>query len=144
MDSAQGGVTKALCCLNARAIDFARLGQLMLDGGQRDGRQIIPAAWIADSLAVREHPGGDADTRANLQRPGARHGAFYTWQWRRMATPAPTETGWRPTADFYAQGHHGQYIYVAPAQQMVIVRFGREHGSDWWWPGLMGRIAAMN
>ena len=48
------------------------------------------------------------------------------------------------TADFYAQGHHGQYIYVAPAQQMVIVRFGREHGSDWWWPGLMGRIAAMN
>jgi CubicO group peptidase (beta-lactamase class C family) len=145
MDSAAGGVTKAFCCLNARAIDFARLGQLMLEGGQRDGRQIIPAGWIADSLAVRQHPGGDPDTRANLQRPGGgRNGAFYTWQWRHTATRSATETGWRPTADFFAQGFHGQYIYVAPEKQMVIVRFGRDHGSDYWWPGLMARIAAMN
>jgi CubicO group peptidase (beta-lactamase class C family) len=144
MDSAEGGVTKAFCCLNARAIDFARLGQLMLDGGQRDGRQVIPAAWIADSLAVREHAGGDPDTRANLQRPGGRNGAFYTWQWRHMATRAATESGWRPMADYYAQGFRGQYIYVAPEKQMVIVRFGRERGSDYWWPGLMARIAAMN
>ena len=55
-----------------------------------------------------------------------------------------TETGWRPTADFFAQGFHGQFIYVAPEKQMVIVRFGRDHGSDYWWPGLMARIAAMN
>jgi CubicO group peptidase (beta-lactamase class C family) len=145
MDSAAGGVTKAFCCLNARAIDFARLGQLMLDGGQRDGRQLIPAGWIADSLAVRSHSGGDPDTRANLQRPGGgRNGAFYTWQWRHMAARAATETGWQPTADFFAQGFHGQYIYVAPGKQMVIVRFGRDHGSDYWWPGLMARIAAMN
>jgi CubicO group peptidase (beta-lactamase class C family) len=144
MDSAEGGVTKAFCCLNARAIDFARLGQLMLDGGQRDGRPVIPAAWIADSLAVREHAGGDPDTRANLQRPGGRNGAFYTWQWRHMATRAATESGWRPMADYFAQGFRGQYIYVAPEKQMVIVRFGREHGSDYWWPGLMARIAAMN
>ncbi len=144
MDSAEGGVTKAFCCLNARAIDFARLGQLMLDGGQRDGRQVIPAAWIADSLAVREHAGGDPDTRANLQRPGGRNGAFYTWQWRHMAERSATESGWQPTPDYYAQGFHGQYIYVAPEKQMVIVRFGRERGSDYWWPGLLARIAAMN
>jgi CubicO group peptidase (beta-lactamase class C family) len=143
MDSAAGGVTKAFCCLNARAIDFARLGQLMLDGGQRDGRQVIPASWITDSLAVRQHPGGNADTRANLQRPG-RNGAFYTWQWRRMAVPSTAEPGWQPTADFFAQGFHGQYIYVAPEKQMVIVRFGRDRGNDYWWPGLMARIAAMN
>jgi CubicO group peptidase (beta-lactamase class C family) len=144
MDSAAGGVTKAFCCLNARAIDFARLGQLMLDGGQRDGRQVIPAQWIADSLAVRTHPGGDTHTRANLQRPGRDAAAFYTWQWRRTATRAATETGWQPGADFFAQGFHGQYIYVAPEKQMVIVRFGRDRGSERWWPGLMARIAAMN
>ena len=144
MDSAEGGVTKAFCCLNARAIDFARLGQLMLDGGQRDGRQIIPAGWIADSLAVRDHAGGDPDTRANLQRPGGRNGAFYTWQWRHMAARAATESGWRPTPDYYAQGYLGQFIYVAPEKQMVIVRFGREPGRDYWWPGLMARMAAMN
>jgi CubicO group peptidase (beta-lactamase class C family) len=145
MDSAEGGVTKAFCCLNARAIDFARLGQLMLDGGQRDGRQLIPAGWIADSLAVRQHAGGDPNTRANLQRPARNAAAFYTWQWRHSATrSATTETGWQPTADFFAQGFHGQYIYVAPEKQMVIVRFGRDRGNEYWWPGLMARIAAMN
>jgi CubicO group peptidase (beta-lactamase class C family) len=145
MDSAAGGVTKAFCCLNARAIDFARLGQLMLEGGQRDGQQLIPAGWIADSLAVRQHAGGDPNTRANLQRPARNAAAFYTWQWRHSATrSATTETGWQPTADFFAQGFHGQYIYVAPEKQMVIVRFGRDRGNEYWWPGLMARIAAMN
>jgi CubicO group peptidase (beta-lactamase class C family) len=145
MDSAAGGVTKAFCCLNARAIDFARLGQLMLEGGQRDGRQLIPAGWIADSLAVRQHAGGDPNTRANLQRPARNAAAFYTWQWRHSATRSATsETGWQPTADFFAQGFHGQYIYVAPEKQMVIVRFGRDRGNEYWWPGLMARIAAMN
>jgi len=143
-DSAAGGVTKAFCCLNARAIDFARLGQLMLERGRVDGRQVVPERWIADSLAVREHAGADAPTRANLQRPGEPRAAFYTWQWRRMPAPAPGELGVRATDDFYAQGFYGQYVYVAPAKQMVIVRLGREHGGDFWWPGLMGRIAAMN
>ncbi|NRF71835.1 serine hydrolase [Aquincola sp. S2] len=143
-DSAGGAVTKSFCCLNARAIDFARLGQLMLDGGRIGERQVIPQAWIADSLAVREHAGGDAAARANLQRLSPTRAAFYTWQWRRMSTPAPGELGAQPLRDFYAQGLHGQVIYVAPEQQMVIVRLGRDYGSDYWWPGLMARMARMN
>jgi CubicO group peptidase (beta-lactamase class C family) len=142
-DSATSGVTKAFCCLNARAIDFARLGQLMLDRGRVDGRQVLPQSWIDDSLMVREHAGADAATRANLQRPGPR-AAFYTWQWRRMPAPAADELGVSATDDFYAQGFYGQYVYVAPAKQMVIVRLGRDYGSDFWWPGLMARIATMN
>ena len=61
--------------------------------------------------------------------------------WQRV--PAPNQ-GWRPTPDYYAQGYLGQFIYVAPEKQMVIVRFGREPGRDYWWPGLMARIAEMN
>jgi CubicO group peptidase (beta-lactamase class C family) len=144
-DSAVGGVTKAFCCLNARALDFARLGQLMLQRGRRDERQVVPAAWIDEVLAVREHPGADAATRANLQNPGSPRAAFYTWQWRRVAVAAPGRPlGVEPAADFFAQGLHGQFIYVAPAQQMVIVRLGRDVGEDYWWPRLFGRVARMN
>ena len=31
---------------NAVLRDFGRLGQLMLDGGRRDGRQVLPAGWV--------------------------------------------------------------------------------------------------
>jgi CubicO group peptidase (beta-lactamase class C family) len=55
-----------------------------------------------------------------------------------------TELGVKPGTDFYALGLHGQYIYVAPEQQMVIVRLGREAGRMGWWPPLLRKIAAMN
>ena len=34
------------CCLMATAMDWARIGQLMLNRGQVNGKQIVPAAWI--------------------------------------------------------------------------------------------------
>src|SRR6267142_6738612 len=40
---ADGGV-----CTTLR--DLARFGQLLLDDGRRDGREVIPAAWIRDTL----------------------------------------------------------------------------------------------
>ena len=46
IDSKKNGNVKAFCCLNARAIDFAKFGRLYLNNGYWDGVQIIPVSWI--------------------------------------------------------------------------------------------------
>lgn len=40
----------ALCCLNATLRDWARFGRLYLEGGAREGRQIVQADWVAASV----------------------------------------------------------------------------------------------
>jgi CubicO group peptidase (beta-lactamase class C family) len=144
-DSAEGGVTKAFCCLNARAIDFARLGQLVLQRGRVGDRQVLPAGWIDDMLKVREHPGEGQALRDNIELYGTPEAAFYIWQWRRVALPDPAAPGhFTPSDDSFAEGLYGQFVYVAPKQRVVIVRMGSRSGAGPWWPALMARIAAMN
>jgi CubicO group peptidase (beta-lactamase class C family) len=35
--------------------------------------------------------------------------------------------------DFAAEGDHGQYIYVSPSKNLIIVRNGLEYGSEMSW-----------
>jgi CubicO group peptidase (beta-lactamase class C family) len=123
LDSQAGGQAKAFCCLNARAVDLARFGQLFLDGGRAGDRQVVPADWVRASTAVRQGPGDNDVQRRSLEKPFGERRAFYAWQWRRM--PGPDG---EPGDDFWAQGLLGQFIYVSPASRMVIVdalRFNR-------------------
>jgi CubicO group peptidase (beta-lactamase class C family) len=83
---------------NATLRDFGRLGQLMLDGGRREGRQILPAGWV--EAMTRMVPTGQA-------MPG--YGLF-TWQ-------VDDEPG-----AYAAVGLAGQYIYVHPRSRTVIVK----------------------
>ena len=144
MDSLESGQPKAFCCLNARALDFARLGQVFLNNGQFNGHQIVPADWVRQSTQVREHAGGTPASRWNVEAPNTRSAAYYAWQWRRApVVDTASELGVKPGPDFYAEGLHGQFIYVAPVEDMVIVRIGLRYGNAWW-PGVMGRIARLN
>lgn len=97
----------ALCCLNATLRDYARFGRLYLEGGARDGRQIVPAGWVAASVAP---------TAPHLQ-PGynpASHWTFgYGYKWW-----IPED----PQGDFLAIGVWGQYIFVDPSRDVVIVK----------------------
>jgi CubicO group peptidase (beta-lactamase class C family) len=45
--------------------------------------------------------------------------------------------------DFFAQGNFGQYIYISPAKDMIIVRNGEEYGlpGDRDWPEVLCRFA---
>jgi CubicO group peptidase (beta-lactamase class C family) len=75
--------------------DMAKLGLLYLQGGAWDGRQIVPATWVADSTTAR------ADTKEG-------HGYGYQW--------------WLYDFGAYAaQGRYGQFIMVVPAQDLVVV-----------------------
>jgi CubicO group peptidase (beta-lactamase class C family) len=144
MDSLESRMPKAFCCINARALDFARFGQVFLNEGKFNGRQIVPAEWVRQSTQAREHAGDTPASRWNVEAPNTRAASYYAWQWRRAAVADPTsELGIKPGADFFAEGHHGQFIYVAPVEDMVVVRIGLRYGNAWW-PGVIRQIVRLN
>jgi CubicO group peptidase (beta-lactamase class C family) len=79
---------------NATLRDFARIGLMMLNEGQANGRQIIPAEWVRDS-----------------SRPAGGSGPGYGYQW------------WiNPDGSYQALGLQGQFIYIDPATRTVVVK----------------------
>lgn len=97
---------------NAVPRDFARFGQLYLDKGMVDGRPLVPAAWIRDSVRMDEpqlRP--QAGQRNEL-------GIGYGYQW------------WVPedgARDYMGIGVYNQFIYVSPATRTVIVKTSGNH-----------------
>lgn len=93
---------------NATLRDMARFGQLVLQIGEWDGEQIIPAEAIA-----RIRQGGDRPVFAK-----AGYDLLPGWSYRGMWWVSHDDHG-----AFAARGVHGQTVWVDPAADMVIVRF---------------------
>ena len=106
LDSGRSGFEKMESGLNARPVDYARFGLLFLHKGEWNGRRIVSEDW------VRAATGADTPTD-----PAYYHGYGFFW-WRDVERPGR----------FYALGKYGQYIYVAPDADGVVVRFGRDWG----------------
>lgn len=117
LDSTASGFEKMEAGLNARAIDFAKLGRLFLNGGNWQGTQVVSADWVA--LASGTNPDGRA--------PAFSRDRHYGLMW--WGVPSDEEP-----PDYYAAGDHGQYVYVSPATDTVVIRTGVEYGvssRDW-------------
>lgn len=108
IDRKEKGLEKTFCCLNARARDFAKLGRLYKNKGNWNGKQIISQNWV------------EASTKRDTTEGSA---AFYQYQWW---LPTPNE-------DFMAEGILGQFIYVNPSKDLIIVRLGKNEGKGNWW-----------
>lgn len=114
IDSEADQMEKMESGVNARAIDFAKLGRLMLNGGKWNGEQIISTAWVDDCTSL------DGSVQAW-------EGVHYKNFW--WIYPANEN---HPQS-FAATGHLGQYIFVSPEEQTIIVRFGKSQGKvDSW------------
>ncbi|HSG18596.1 MAG TPA: serine hydrolase [Anaerolineae bacterium] len=127
LDSEASGFEKMEAGVNARAIDFAKLGRLYLEGGAWNGAQVIPAEWVVESTQV-----DPAQQRAEYYPDEMGQAIFedlsgyYKYMWYGFFRG---EEGY----DFAAEGDHGQFIYVSPAKNLIIVRNGLEYGYDWSW-----------
>lgn len=99
IDKKNPGLEKTFCCINATARDFAKFGRLFLHHGNWNGTQILPESWVKESTARTTTDGA---------------AAYYAYQW------------WLTPKAYYANGLHGQYIYVNEAKNLIIVRLGRE------------------
>ena len=109
------GIEKTFCCINARARDFAKLGRLYLKKGEWQGEQLVPRSWVEASTKVDEQEGS---------------AWFYQYQWW-----IPNKTG-----AFMAEGILGQFVYVDPNKEMIIVRLGKKDGNADWW-GIFNALA---
>jgi CubicO group peptidase (beta-lactamase class C family) len=93
---------------NATARDLARLGLLMTRDGMLGGQQIVPADWVGRSA------GSDLPQLAvgALGASGYDHYG-YANQWWTLGGARPAFTG---------LGVHGQYLFVDPAADVVVVK----------------------
>ncbi|MCG1035753.1 serine hydrolase domain-containing protein [Polaribacter sargassicola] len=94
------GIEKVFCCLQATTKDFAKFARLYLNDGNWKGEQIVSKEWVKKSTSP--HPTGNN-----------KH--FYHNNWG----IGPLKYG-----SFFAIGLYGQYLYVYPEEEIIIVRFG--------------------
>ena len=131
IDNKKDSTMKAFCCLNATARDFARFGLLILNNGNWNGRQIVPEAWVKEATTYDRPKSNFAYTYQwwtnrsydSLGTPG-----FNTRQVHDTITYSDKSYFRHPDEDFMAEGHLGQFIYINPDQNMVIVRLGKSTG----------------
>ena len=93
------------------ARDLARVGEMLRLNGAVDGRQIVPEGWIADMLQ-------NGNTEAwlvgrNVDLPNGR----YRSQWYQSG---------EPDGAFCAIGIHGQWLYVDPSTETVMVKLSSQ------------------
>ncbi len=87
--------------LFATAMDFARFGQLYIDDGCIGDERILPESWIAYTCTPA------SDSRG-------RYGASFWLNRSHKFTDVPENMYW-------CDGHDGQYIYIIPSAQLVVV-----------------------
>ncbi|UXY15185.1 beta-lactamase family protein [Chitiniphilus purpureus] len=105
VDSSDSRIEKSFCCINAKARDFVRFGLFVLEDGKYKGSNLLPAGW-----------------QQKIQKPTAFKGEFgYSHGWWMLKD--------RSDPDFSAIGIHGQYVYINPKTNTVIVKFS-DYGAE--------------
>ena len=105
LDRKKNGLEKTFCCLNASAIDFAKIGRLYLYKGNWNGQQIISEQWVNESTKT-ETSQGSVD--------------YYQYNW------------YISKESFDASGMLGQMLYVNPSKELIIVRLGKDRKNIRW------------
>ncbi|QRX64438.1 serine hydrolase [Dysgonomonadaceae bacterium zrk40] len=91
--------------LYATLRDYTRFGLLYLNNGNWLGEQILPEKWV--EYSTTEANGSDGT-----------YGAFF---WLNKSGSDYPDV---PRDMFCCRGHDGQYIYIIPSKELVIVRTG--------------------
>ena len=146
IDSKKHNMVRAFCCINAITRDYAKLGRLFLNDGVWDGVNLLPDQWVTQSTHV--------DTMINnegYKNQWWSNAYSYAFKDSLKAvdfintTPNSEQAIYirnikadpkknKPASKWYivyvlkevyhAEGLLGQYIYVNPKKNLIIVRTG--------------------
>lgn len=110
LDHPGDGLEKTWCCLAATPRDYLKLGRLFLQNGAWEGRQIVSPEWVHESTQV-----GGVQAAA-WDEAYRRIGVWnYGYQWWLVS---------QEDGSYLANGKDGQYLYINPAEDTVILRLG--------------------
>ena len=108
-----GGQEQVASGFNVVARDWARFGRLYLNGGVWEGQQVVPADWVAKSTAV------DTTRTPEISNWWQMQHSMYWWH--------PLQA---PAREYYADGSHGQRVYVDPASRTIVVQLANDSRQD--------------
>ncbi len=143
LDSKKHKTAKGFSSLNARAIDYAKYGRLYLNNGNWNGEQVVPENWVQASTSYSTE----------------RQNVYYQNQWwfvnvksvkndsLQKTVPYTDKNGETTQIKFakayMAQGILGQYIYIHPEKELIIVRLGKDYGKNSAWSNLFTSISRL-
>jgi len=105
--------------LRLRPRDLAKIGQLVLERGKWQGRQIVSSSWIEDSTTPRL---SGSDTAMMFYRPEGISSYGYLW-WLGRSPPE------HPERDMIAGGGYGgQRVFILPSLGAVVVTTAGVYG----------------
>lgn len=148
MDSEKHQHTKAFCCIQATARDYAKFGKLFLDKGKCGQHQVINETWIKKSTlpdfnnncyqyqwrsaikGVKGKLGKNGDSQIDYYSDSlAASQNIENEFFEGVARHRTDSTKWlikKCGPEFYALGIFGQEIYVNPTQNLIFVRLGKK------------------
>lgn len=88
------------------ARDMAKIGQMLLDKGSYKGEQIVSEKWVEKIFQIRQY-----DVLAeDIEPADSLDYCFYIWH-----------TRYKERDVFFAYGRGGQYIFMIPEQNILVV-----------------------
>ncbi|MBO9451032.1 serine hydrolase [Tropicibacter sp. R16_0] len=99
-------------CVTAR--DLARVGALMCQGGARDGKQVIPKAWLDDIVDKGDR---QAWVQGDFHERFDTYNMCYRSKWYVHRDERPL---------IHGMGIHGQFLFADPARDLSIAIFSSE------------------
>ena len=105
LDNVESGIEKAYCCIASNARDFAKIGQLFLQNGSWNGKQIIDTSYV--KLA----------TKARFKESPQYGYGFWL-------------SNYKSKQLFSMRGILGQYVIGIPEDNLLIVRLGHHRSKE--------------
>lgn len=110
------GLERTWCCLSLSARDLAKFGRLYLRNGDWKGKQLIPSEWVERSTTQGAYKEGEwPKDLTDIWN--------YKYQWWLIS---------RDGGDYSTLGKDGQYMYINPKKNLIIIRLGERSGDRPW------------
>lgn len=106
-DERPAGFTLGAIGLRIASNDMAKFGQLLLQKGKWNGKQLIPESWIAAASSVQIDSSDPENTNPNENNDWAQGYGYQFWKSRHNS--------------YRADGLGGQFILVLPEKDAVVV-----------------------
>ncbi len=105
LDNVESGIEKAYCCIASNARDFAKIGQLFLQNGNWNGKQIIDTSYVKLATKARF-----------IESPQYGYGFWLS--------------NYKSKQLFSMRGILGQYVIGIPKENLLIVRLGHHRSKE--------------